>query len=315
MNNFGKVGVVTVTYNSAQVIHGFMASFLKQTYPDLVLYVVDSGSVDRTLELLAQYPQHYVNRIICGANIGVAAGNNRGISAALRAGCRAILLINNDTEFEADLVEKLADALQRYACDLVAPKMLYFDDPQRIWCAGGDFQPLKGYLGRHRGEGEQNLGQYDEPRRIEHAPTCCLLARKEVFERVGLMDERYFVYFDDGDFTFRAKKAGLSMWYVPQATLLHKVSSLTGGGQSDFSIRFNARNHVYFMLKHLSWKNLYYLPAYQLRLLMKLLFRRIDGRGFALRERAFFEGLRLWAGTGPLGSNSPVRDALGHFDS
>jgi len=305
MNDFGKVGVVTVTYNSAQVIDGFMSSFLKQTYPNLILYVVDSGSTDHTLEHLAPYPQQKVERIICGANVGVAAGNNRGISAALAAGCSAILLVNNDTEFEADLIEKLVAGMQTYSCDMVAPKMLYFDDPQRIWCAGGDFLPLKGYLGRHQGDGEQNMGRYDEPRRIEHAPTCCLLVRKAVFERIGLMDERYFVYFDDGDFTFRAKKAGLRMWYVPQTTLLHKVSSLTGGGQSDFSIRFNARNHVYFMLKHLSWRNLYYLPAYQLRLLMKLLLHRIDGRGFALRERAFVEGVRLWARSSSE-SNSPV---------
>ncbi|MBZ5501602.1 MAG: glycosyltransferase family 2 protein, partial [Acidobacteriia bacterium] len=135
----------------------------------------------------------------------------------------------------------------------------------------------------------------DAARVVDHAPACCLLVRKEVFARIGLMDSRYFVYLDDTDFCYRAKRAGLRLFYLPSARLLHKASSLTGGPESDFSVRYRTRNQIYFMLKHLGlWRGLYYLPAFQIFLVLKLIFREIDLSGFFLREKAFAEGLRVW---------------------
>jgi len=94
--------------------------------------------------------------------------------------------------------------------------------------AGGLFNAIKGYFGSHIGEGEIDCGQFNTPKRIRNAPTCCLLSRRTVFDRIGMMDAKYFVYHDDADFLFRAWRAGLKMFYTPRARIFHKVSSLTG---------------------------------------------------------------------------------------
>jgi GT2 family glycosyltransferase len=295
MGNEAKIGVVTVTYNSAQVLDGFLSSLLRQSHTDFLLYVVDNASSDDTLKHLARYDDCRILLIANQKNVGVARGNNQGIRAALEAGCDSVLLINNDTEFGPELLANLADGLDRFECDMVAPKILHFDNPEIIWSAGGGFNRLKGYAGFHYGLGQPDDGKFDSVRKVDHAPTCCLLVRKAVFSRVGTMDQWYFVYIDDADFCYRAKRQGMRLMYLPHARLLHKVSSLTGGAQSEFSIRYCARNHVYFILKNLGpWRSLVYLPAYQLHLIGKFAIRRINGQEFFLREKAFCEGLRLW---------------------
>jgi hypothetical protein len=289
-----KIGAVTVTYNSAQVMDGFMASMLCQTHSNFVLYVVDNASSDPTLERLAEYKDSRISVMRNQKNVGIAEANNQGTEAALYAGCEAVLFVNNDTEFEPFLLEKLAAGMNEYAADMIAPKILFYGQ-QVIWSAGGGFSPLKGYAGYHYGLGQVDRGQFDATRRVDHAPACCLLVRKDVFAKIGFMDSRYFVYHDDTDFCYRAKRAGLKLIYLPSARLLHKASSLTGGPESEFSVRYCTRNRIYFMLKHLGpWRGLIYLPAFQARLLWGLISRKIDFPGFLLREKAFGEGWKLW---------------------
>jgi len=290
-----SVGIVTVTYNSSDVIIPFVECLLTQTYKRLRLYAVDNASSDGTVSRLLQYQDGRISVIANRENVGVAEGNNEGIRAALADGCDYVLLINNDTEFGPSLLEQMMVALRDSDCDMIAPKILFFDNQQMIWSAGGGFSAPKGYLGFHYGLGEMDRGQFDAARIVENAPTCCLLVRRSVFERIGLMDGRYFVYLDDADFCFRAARAGLKLFYCPSVKLFHKVGSLTGGPSSEFNVRFCTRNHIFFILKNLGLcRALYYLPAYQIRLIFKLLSQRIDTAGFLLREAAFVEGLRIW---------------------
>lgn len=295
MEDGTKIGAVTVTYNSGRVIDGFMESMLRQTYSNFVMYVVDNASSDQTLEQVARYKDTRISLISNKKNLGIAEGNNQGADVALASGCELVLFINNDTEFEPWLLERLITGLKEHACDMIAPKILFYDNQEIIWSAGGGFNPLKGYAGYHYGLGQTDRGQFDVVRNVDHAPACCLLVRKEVFVRIGFMDSRYFVYLDDTDFCYRAKRAGLKLLYLPSAKLLHKVSSLTGGPESAFSVRYRTRNQIYFMLKNLGlWRGLYYLPAFQIFLVLKLIARTIDVSGFFLREKAFVEGLRVW---------------------
>jgi GT2 family glycosyltransferase len=289
-----RIGVVTVTYNSAQVIEGFLVSLLRQTQGDFILFAVDNSSSDRTLEILKQQGDPRIVVIANSDNVGIARGNNQGIRTALEAGCDLVLLINNDTEFGTDLLEKLCLGLRDQHCGMIVPKIMYFDEPTTIWCAGGYFDRWRGYLPVHYGQGQVDLGQFDHLRTVEYAPTCCMLVKKEVFLRLGLMDEQFFIYSDDADFCLRAKKAGLVLKCLASQKLRHKVSSLTGGVQSKFAVRQLTRNHIYFIRKNLGfWRSFFYLPAYEIRLFYKLLFRIIDWKGFSLRQSAFFEGWSL----------------------
>jgi GT2 family glycosyltransferase len=290
-----KVGVVTVTYNSCGVIDEFIRSLLQQTHSNFVLYIIDNASADGTLDRVTDYKDARIVVIRNQRNYGVAEGNNQGIKAALTADSVAVLLINNDTEFESSLLETLVEGLTEYACDMIAPKILYHDNRQMIWCAGGGFKPRRGYMGIHHGMGQIDRGQFDKARKVDHAPTCCLLVQKDVFAKIGFMDSCYFVYSDDADFCFRAKRAGLKLFYLPSARLFHKAGSLTGGTESDFTVRYCTRNHIYFVFKNLGfWLGVYHLSDCQLRLLMKLVLRRIGVRRFVIQQRALIEGLRIW---------------------
>ena len=289
MDKGNLIGVVTVTFNSAPVICGFMDSLLQQTHAGFILYVIDNASADETLKRLAEYQDCRMMIVSNPTNVGVAEVNNIGIRAALKDGCSSVLLINNDTVFDSDLLSKLDTGLEQYNCGMVAPKILFYDDPERIWCAGAYFSRMRASA-RHFGAGRKDDGQFDRPRVVDYSPTCCLLIRRQVFDVVGLMDANYFVYFDDTDFCYRAHRAGIKLFYVPSARLLHKVSSLTGS-ESDFTIRYCIRNHVYYLLKNFPrWQLLFYLPAFQIHIFAKFMIRLWNRRAFWLAERAFREG-------------------------
>jgi GT2 family glycosyltransferase len=244
-----RIGVVTVTYNSAAVIDEFMTAMLDQTHKNFILYIVDNASADNTLKKLDRYDDPRIVILPNDLNVGVAAGNNQGIQASLQACCDHVLMLNNDTVFEAALLEKLLAGLDAFHCDLIVPKMMYFDDKSKIWYAGGQLIRWKAYSARHVGMNEIDTGKYDRAVPDTYAPTCCLLVKREVIEKIGLMDEKYFVYCDDTDFCYRAMKSGYLMYYRPDVGFYHKVSSLTGGDDSEFAIRYMVRNKVYYMRK------------------------------------------------------------------
>jgi GT2 family glycosyltransferase len=310
MDNSATIGIVTVTYNSGAVIRDFMHSLLKQSYRDLMLYVIDNSSSDNTLPLLAEYSDPRVVIISNSNNVGVAEGNNIGIRAALSDNCASVMLINNDTMFDPDLIFRLQDGLRKYKCDMIVPKILYFDPPDKIWSAGGSFSLLRG-RSRHLGFGKKDDGQFDQPRQVEYSPTCCMLIDKEVFERIGVMDSKYFVYFDDADFCLRAHRAGIRLVYSPDAKLLHKVSSLIGH-RSELSVRYVTRNHVYFVLKHFRLLQiLYYLPICQAHVFVRCLLAKDPARAFVIAQKAFWEGISLFRSA--QASTKSARSPHSHF--
>lgn len=295
MDSQQKVGLVTVTFNSGRVIEDFLDSLLKQSYDNYSLYIIDNCSKDDTLKCLEPYlSDPRIVLIKNKDNIGVAAGNNQGIIRALEDRCDSILLINNDTEFEPALVDTLVQAMQNLKCDLIVPKILYHDEPQRIWFAGGRFLPWKAYQNVHEGDGEIDKGQYDQVRKIDYSPTCCMLITRETFASIGIMDEKYFVYYDDTDFCLRALRAGLTMYIFPAARLTHKVSSLTGGKVSDFGMHYLTRNFVYYVRKNIGMPlAVFWLLMIQINLHRRLLLRIDAFHGYKIKQKAFWCGIKL----------------------
>jgi len=286
------IGIVTVTYNSASVLPEFFRDLFRQSLTDFRLYLVDNASSDATLKLAKAVEDPRIRILAQQENLGVAEGNNCGIRAALAEGCDTVLLINNDTEFGTALLEGLLRGLQRENCDMIVPKML-FGDRKHIWCAGGAFNKWRGYSVT-----QFQVGRLDaddkEVKAVEFAPTCCMLIRREVFDSIGMMDRRFFVYVDDTDFCYRAKAAGFRLIYDPSVVLYHKVSSLTGGDRSLFTIRYLVRNRVFFVIKNLGW--LYaalFLPVYQLYILARFVFRKDSFSIFKTSQKALLEGLSV----------------------
>lgn len=251
-----KVGLVTVLYKSDEVLAGFIQSLAIQTFKDYHLYLIDNypnGQTDDVIEdLFKQYPIPGFTHVKNPGNFGVAKGNNQGINLALNEGCEYLILLNNDIDFQqpgllADMVTCARDKNE----DVIIPKIFYHGT-RIIWMAGGTTHKYKGYTS-HVGDNQQDGKAFDQEAYFDYAPTCFMLLSRRVFDAVGTMDEKFFVYYDDTDFVVRLIKAGFKIFYLPKLEVFHKVSTSTGGGESLFSIYYLNRNRIYFIRKNFSF--------------------------------------------------------------
>lgn len=300
-----KIGLVSITYNSAQVIEPFLKCVLQQTHPHFLLYIIDNISSDNTLERIAQYKDDRIIVIKNQANVGVAAGNNQGIQQALKDGCDEICIINNDVEFEDTLLEKLSTQLEVLNASLIAPKMMYHPETHLIWWAGTKFNIYESCMTNHIGIQQEDKGQFDTIEQMDYAPTCCVLLRKEVIDDIGMMDEKYFAYYDDTDFFYRIfKQHKHRLFYYPFVHFYHKVGGLSnmkeGGAKkfkfNDFFIHLVTRNHVYYLRKQqtlIAWLNIiYFFFRMQLRFLFSGKYH-LNFKTYRLLLSSFIEGLGM----------------------
>lgn len=290
------IGIVTVSYNSGPVLHDFFESLDLQTIKDFTVYAIENNSTDNSLEILNKEIDIHNYKIKLykqNENIGVAAGNNIGIKEALRDGCEYILLSNNDIILKSTAIENLAKGLAKANVNIAIPKMYYYGQDNVLWCTGGWFSARYGETPA-RGYREIDNGQYDAPDFVEYAPTCFMLFKKDVFKRVGLMDEKYFVYYDDSDFIWRAtKNHHEKIAYIPESIIWHRVSFSTGGQKSSFYIHYFNRNKIYFTLKHFNLLQKLYCYSY---LIAKYIIRdrKLPKETQKLMRSSWLEGIRLF---------------------
>jgi GT2 family glycosyltransferase len=282
----GKIGVVTVLYNSALVLEDFFRSLDQQRYKNFIVYCIDNASTDDSVAQCRSKAGRYVV-IENGSNLGVAAGNNVGTRAAVADGCEFVLYLNNDVAFGPELFDMLVQGLVRHECSMTTPMMYFHDKPDVIWAAGGFFQPWLGYRCQHLRQFDIDRGKPGPPSQVSYTPTCCVLVRRELFAEIGIMDERYFVYYDDTDFMLRSWKHGRKLFLIPQARLWHKVSSLAGVN-SPFMKRYLTRNHALY-----NHKNVNAPSAWLVSVLYRIYFPVMWLRG-RMEKREAFEQVRYW---------------------
>jgi GT2 family glycosyltransferase len=248
-----KVGLVSVLYNSDNVLEGFIKSISLQTFTDYHLYLIDNTSNDKTdkylTELISKYHIANITHVKNSNNEGVAKGNNQGIELSMLNGCKYTLLLNNDIEFDQpNLLHDLVERSEKKNENLIIPKILFFDN-RKIWMAGGKMDFWLG-VNSHIGYNCADEDIYNHEMYVSYAPTCFMLIANSVFKDVGYMDEQYFVYYDDTDFVYRAQKKGYKILYLPHLCLLHKVSSSTGGEDTQFAVYYLLRNRILFLRKN-----------------------------------------------------------------
>lgn len=245
-----EIFLVTVTYNAEKDVEEFFECYFQLDTNNIHLVVVDNASSDATRELIGEIASERqdVTLVSNSVNRGVAAANNQGIKFALKEKASWIILINNDVSFRSDLISKLI----RDECEnITVPLIPYYSNPNRIWFWTGKFSALKGFTGTHIDQ-DRSIEDltFGSKSYSEYAPTCCMAVRAEVFSVVGLMDETFFVYFDDTDFCWRLKNAGYRIRAIQDSLLLHKVGSSTGGVDSPFTVKYVSRNRVYYLKKN-----------------------------------------------------------------
>ncbi len=210
------------------------------------LVVVDNGSGDGSADRLrAALPGATI--LESERNLGFSGGCNLAIAEANRFDPELVLLVNSDAVLAENAIQHLEDALtadRRHG--IAGPVLLSGEDPARVSSAGIAFSTLTGRL-RHHGFGEvYRAGHPEQPsgRRVVDAVSgCVMLVRREVFERIGTLDESYFFSFEDVDFCLKARRAGFST-VVATAALVRHEGSLSIGRNSARKLYFSTRNHL-----------------------------------------------------------------------
>jgi GT2 family glycosyltransferase len=243
-----SVAILTINYNSRPYIEGFLDSLQAVAYPNYRLVVVDNGSDDGSPDEISwRFPQAVLMRN--GENLGITGGHNVGIRYCLEQGFDYVLFLNNDTVVSQDFLDRLVESADERT--MVAPKTYLYGRPGLLDDTVGDFDWLRG-VWRGWLYGKPEPPGFERPREVDMASLCCLLVPAAVFRDVGLMDERFFMYYDDFDFVARAKAAGYRLRLNPAAVIQHRKAASSGGVESPFKVYYATRNRLYLMRKHSS---------------------------------------------------------------
>ena len=238
-----KVGIILLNYCNYNLTIDCIESIRQSTYQNYEIIVVDNNSPDHSGKNLSQLEG--IRFLQMKENLGFAAGNNRGIEVALSDGCEYMMLLNNDTVIDSNMIETLVSRAD--ANTVVVPKMYYFDVECRkdiLWYAGGILK-YKSSDGIHIGGKQEDSKQYSIEGEATFATGCCMMIHRTILEKVGLLREEYFMYCEDTDYSIRLNKENIRILYVPSAKLWHKVSSSSGGEMSKFIVYYVVRNKIY----------------------------------------------------------------------
>ena len=243
------VYIIILNWNGWKDTIECVDSCLQLRYPAFRILVVDNASSDGSETILrAQFP--HIELMQTGANLGYAGGNNVGISHALANGADYLWLLNNDTKVDPGALDEMVRvAIDDATVAMVGPKILLHSRPQYLNCVGSTINLLTGQP-RLIGLGEKDDGRFDGNKEMDSLSGCSLLVSKEIVEKVGLMDERFFLYYEETDWILRAKRAGYRMMYVSQAKIWHKVSASIGGHQSPLMLYYMTRNNPLLMRRN-----------------------------------------------------------------
>ena len=249
-----ELSIITVNYNGIKDTFELIDSI---TFTDdMEVIVVDNASRKDEASLIKErYPQ--VKVIRSDRNLGFAGGNNLGIKAAKG---KYLFLINNDTIFKDFNIQPLIERLDSDAkTGIICPKIRFAWDNNPIQFAG--YTPLSQITVRNRaiGSGEEDHGQFDTAHPTPYAHGAAMLIKREAIEKVGMMPECYFLYYEEIDWSMMFSRTGYKIWYNPACTVYHKESQSTGQS-SPLRTYYITRNRL--LLVKRNWQGIYKYLAY-----------------------------------------------------
>ncbi|WP_128547087.1 glycosyltransferase family 2 protein [Larkinella soli] len=243
------VSLITINYNQAKVTCDLLESTRNLTYPRFETIVVDNGSAEDPTDLIERGHYPNVKVVVSRENLGFSGGNNLGLRHASGA---YFFMLNNDTVVTPDLIEQL---LAPFAADpqvgLVCPKIRYFDHPTVIQYAG--YYPLNPYTGRTWAIGlhETDQGQHDTSGPTAFAHGAAMMVSRRAIEVAGAMDESFFLYYEELDWSMQIRRAGFRIYYQASALIYHK-ESISVGKTNPMKVYYNTRNRLLFMRRNVS---------------------------------------------------------------
>ena len=223
MKQSPKVNIVILNYNGKDYLKECLSSIFCLDYSNFEVVVVDNDSKDGSLEMAKQYFPKAVF-IKNEANFGFSAGNNIGIKYSLEKMAEFVLLLNNDTRVEKLFLTELVETMNINKNAGLASPLIFSGDSENVWFSGGKIDWLKMKALHIDGATDFISG-------------CAMLIRADVFKKIGLLDEDFFLYWEDVDFSVRAKKAGFSTLIVKDSTVWHFEKSAK-----------NKKNKIYWLV-------------------------------------------------------------------
>ncbi len=309
MTNYNKpspsVCFVVLNWNQPEMTIDCLNSLAEQAYDKFNVILVDNGSQDDSVVQLRDcFPQ--ITLIDLPENIGYSLANNVGIEVALQQDADYIFLLNNDTIVDADMLAQLVTVAESEPdIGITGPTILYFDESDLIWCAGAGINWRDGGITRlfvnQPMSSVANTNYHD----VDFLSSCAVCIKRRVLEEIGLLDGRYFIYYDETDWFARATAAGWRSVFVPQAKMWHRVSA-TMGTTSPATDYYMNRNVLLFLAKNLrglprlsaimraAGRNLLTIAAYTIKSHNRQRIPNRNARLLALRDAA----LRRWGRMG-----------------
>lgn len=252
-----RVLTVVLSWNSKKYI-GECLDSLKKNKAEIIL--VEGGSTDGSLEYLKEnYPEHKL--IQTRKNLGYAGGNNVGLRYALEQNADFVWVVNPDIVVDSHALEEAMKVMIKDQKTAVVGSKVYFAPGfefykdrytksqlgKILWYAGGE-NDWKNVYAVHYGMNEEDKGQFDVEKEVEFATGSSMLFRCSALRQVGVIDEKYFLYYEENDLCQRLKKAGWKLMYAPKSMVWHKVGQATGIGTplADYYI---TRNRMLFGMR------------------------------------------------------------------
>lgn len=221
------VYVIILAWNQQESTRETLQSILKSDYLNIHVVVVDNASTDGTIAMLKEdFPE--VKILSSEKNLGVSGGYNLGIKYAMNHYADYVLIANNDISVHIKLISNLVAGLEEDSDAGMAMPVIYhyFGNQKRFWCTGGYWRkfPLSIKLLNYN---KLETRVHSLPKYIQFAPSCLLLLKRDLIEKVGLFDTTYYFYFDDWDYSERVRKSGFKIILIKDAIMWHKVSLST----------------------------------------------------------------------------------------
>ncbi|PIY80084.1 MAG: glycosyltransferase family 2 protein [Candidatus Pacebacteria bacterium CG_4_10_14_0_8_um_filter_42_14] len=296
------ISILIVNYNNHKRTNQCLRSIQNISHPSFAytVLVVDNGSQE-SYSLPRDFNQKQFQVVRSDANLGFTGGNNLGLHTAIeRFNSDYVVLLNNDTTVDPNFLEILFNvAEENPTAGLVSPK-IYFtkgmefhrDSYKRhelgriLWYAGGsiDWEHLAAF---HRGVDEVDRGQFSGQTKSDFATGCCVLIRREILEKVGYLDKKYFLYLEDVDLSIRVRLFGYSIRYCDEAFVWHDNAGSSGGSGSNFHIYYQLRNRLFFFFQYGSLKT-------RINVLRLFLDKAVNGS--TLERRALWHVVTLQSG-------------------
>ena len=284
-----KVSIIIVHWKDISCLKDCLTSLNKILYDNYDIIIVNNGS--NSLNGVCETTKEKTRIIQNPSNIGFTGGNNLGIKEALKNQADYVLLLNDDTVVSPDFLNILVNYGENHPdAGMLGPKVYYFDEPKKISFAGAELNKTSGFIYTpHYDEIDNNT--IDEiPVESDYVTGCALLVKKSLIEKIGLLDERFFLYWEDIDWGLRSKKANFNNMIIPASKIWHKISTSSGGPNSPLKLYHKTRGHLLLADLHLP-ETKYKIMLKFMRDIAWLLFKSSDPDRIK-KARAYFAAIK-----------------------